>query len=254
MKKTPKIRLYVKQDLDKGNFSDLEKDQAHYLKNVMRKKISEQILVFNGRDGEWLAEIVDINNKGGDLNLLEQTKEQVEIPDIWLIFAKVKRNPTEFIAQKATELGVTKLLPVFTENSEAKSVNIERLRQIVTEAAEQCERVCVPEIEGAKKLTDLLNGWNEERKIVMCDESGGGEPMLDTLKGYGKDEKWAILIGPEGGFSKTELENLRELPFIVPVGLGPRILKAETAAISALTCWQSALGDWQKKPNFKPEN
>jgi 16S rRNA (uracil1498-N3)-methyltransferase len=245
-----KLRLFVQNALNDNEQLELSREQTHYLKNVMRRKLSDQIYIFNGYDGEWLGEITELSNKHSAISLLEQSSEQQNSPDIWLLFAKIKRSPTELLIQKSTELGVSKLLPVFTQHSDSKPSNTERLRQISIEAAEQSERLDIPKVEEAVKLSEILNEWDETRKIIICDESGGGKAMNKVLANFDKDDKWAILIGPEGGFSISELETLKNLPYVIPVGLGPRILKAETAAITALTCWQFICGDFSQPPKF----
>lgn len=255
-KNYPKIRLFTTSSLQESSHVELSKEQAHYLVNVMRRRDGDAVLVFNGKDGEWLANIISSSKKHCILHLLEQTKIQANQPDIWLCFAPVKNAPIANMIQKATELGASKMLPVITKHTVVNKVNIERLVANAIEAAEQSERLTVPEIIEPITLEKLLSGWDEDRKIIFCDEAGGGEPMVKALSKLDKGKKYAVLIGPEGGFSQSEFAILRNKPYIVPVGMGPRILRADTAAIVALASVFSILGDWDEKPGFRqqPEN
>lgn len=243
------IRLFVTDRLCQGARVALAERHVHYLRTVMRRSISDHVHIFNGQDGEWEATITDLSKKYGALTVDKQTCDQKTEPDIWLIFAKIKKQAVDTIIQKGTEMGVSQFHPVFTERSGAKSENSERLNIIATEAAEQCERLTMPTIQPSQPLEQLLLQWDHTRTLIYCDETGGGTPMGKVV-GTLKDTPAAILIGPEGGFSPKELEALSAAPFAVPVGLGPRILRANTAAIAALACWQSACGDWAEAPNF----
>lgn len=243
MSYTPKIRLFVESALSSGCVLELQQTQTHYLKNVMRLQPSDKIIVFNGQDGEWQAVLSEIGKKSSSVVVEKQLRPQKEEPDIWLIFALVKRDATDAIIRKSTELGVAQILPVFTERTDVKGYNRERMHKIAIEAAEQCERLTCPVTNEAVELHELLESWDKERKIIICDESGSGEPIGKALTKQQK-AKWALLIGPEGGFSDSELAMLRKLPYVLPVGLGPRILRADTAASAALACWQEHLGDW----------
>lgn len=217
----------------------------------MRKKVSDRVALFNGLDGEWETEITQMEKKECGVTVLEQKRKQAGTPDLWLVFAPIKHGNIDFLAEKATELGVSALVPVFTQNTVASRVNIERLKANAIEAAEQSERLTIPEVHEPKKLQEIIANWPKDRKIMLCDESGGGESIAEAIKNEKKDDKWAILIGPEGGFSKDELVMLHKLPYLIAVGLGPRILKADTAAIAAISCWQQHLGDWDKRPRFE---
>lgn len=217
--------------------------QHHYLKNVLRLKDGDALIIFNENDGEWLARIARLDRKSGVLELLEKWRDPSVSPDIWVCFAPVKRAPVDLIAEKATELGARVLQPVMTQNTDVKRVNTERLRAIAVEAAEQCERLDVPEIRGPVKLAALLKDWPEDRKILLCAEIGEHMPIRDALE-LMQPGSLAILTGPEGGFTEQEIKNLCRIPFIRPVSLGPRILRAETAVIAALACVQAHLGDW----------
>lgn len=246
------IRLYIPQRLQGGALRELSPEHCNYLHNVMRLKEGEIIHLFNGRDGEWAARIASLAKKHGSLVLETQTKQQQDVPDFWLAFAPIKHGRVDWLVEKATELGAAKLLPVLTKHTIVNRVNLERLQAHAVEAAEQCERLSVPEVAELVDLQKLIQGWDAERKIIVCDETGGGKPMLEALAPFkSTHQKWALLIGPEGGFSKAELEKLRSLPYVIAVGLGPRVLRADTAALSALTCLQAALGDWHIAPRFE---
>jgi len=252
-------RLYITASLETGAAAALTGAQAHYLKNVLRRAAGDVVRVFNGRDGEFAGEIIEMKKKGGLVAVKAQTREQEAEPDLTLCFAPVKRGPLEMIIQKATEIGVANFAPVLTERTTAPKINIERLQAIAIEAAEQCGRMSVPAVAPPQKLSQMLNDWPAERLLMFCDEAGDDEeaewggrrgraaPALDTLKAVdSKADGWAALTGPEGGFSPAERTIIREKSFVTPVTLGPRILRADTAAISALVLWQAALGDWRR--------
>ena len=239
----PKIRLFVEGVLELGVSVGLSRAQAHYVTGVMRLKTGGQVALFNGRDGEWRSRIEGTGRGWCSLIADEKLRDQAEEPDLWLLFAPVKRARVDFIAQKATELGVSRLVPVFTRFTQVERVNVERLAANAVEAAEQCGRLTVPEVAEPKQLEPLLADWPAERHILLCDESGTAPGAVTALRAA-KKGPWAVLIGPEGGFAPQELEALRRLNHVTPVGLGPRILRADTAVISALTLWQALLGDW----------
>ncbi len=252
-------RLYIDGPLKEGAAAPLSAAQAHYLKNVLRREAGDDVLLFNGRDGECAAKIIEVKKKGGAALAKTQTRTQETQPDLHLLFAPVKRGPLETIVQKATELGAARLSPIVTERTVAPKINIERLRAIAVEAAEQCGRLTVPSVDEPIKLAAALDTWASDRRLVYCDEAGDDEkkqwggrqgraaPMLETLKSLNSNaDKWAILIGPEGGFAPAERAALRARAFVVPVTLGPLILRADTAAIAALALWQAALGDWRR--------
>ena len=240
---TAKIRLYVDADLRAVNVVALERDQAHYLGGVMRRGLGDHVLLFNGRDGEWLAEIASIGKRAVSLSCLERVREQTGVADLWLCFAPIKKARTDFIAEKACEMGCSRLVPVFTQYTNSERVRIERLRAHAVEAAEQCGMLSVPEVVEPVSLERLLADWSSDRAIMFCDESGGGGAARQVLQNAGPGP-WAVLIGPEGGFSPAEAARLSSMPFAHPVSLGPRILRADTAVVAALTIWQDALGDW----------
>lgn len=239
-----KIRLHVTADLGPSLEVDLARDQAHYLFDVMRQREGDRLLLFNGRDGEWLAEIMDARRKTGTLRAIEQVREQSESPDLWLLFAPIKKARTDFIAEKACELGCQRILPVFTRHTASERVKTERLHAHAVEAAEQCGLLSVPEVAPPARLDTVLADWPKDRQILFCDETGPRPPALEVLR-RADPGPWAVLIGPEGGFSADEALQLRKMKLAHPVSLGPRILRADTAAVAALTLWQSVLGDWR---------
>lgn len=248
-------RLFIDVPLSVDAAVPLSREDAHYLINVMRRGEGDNVRVFNGRDGEWSAVIAHASKKVAALTVGEQTRPQLGVPDLWLLFAPVKRTKTELIIEKATELGVAAICPVTTARTQSDRIKFDRLQAIAKEAAEQTERLDLPEIRDVEKLDQVLDAWPADRVIIFCDESGDeadeawggargrGQPMATALAASNTPSA-AILIGPEGGFSPAERERLRALDHVIPVTLGPRILRAETAAIAALTIWQSACGDW----------
>ena len=243
----PKARIYVTDNLTHGGSVSPDGDQAHYLGRVMRLSVGDGVTVFNGRDGEWRAVIEKIAKNSCTLTLDEQTRAQSIEPDLWLAFAPLKKSRTDFLVEKATELGIAKLFAIFTDHTDTGRVNTGRLGQIAIEAAEQCERLSVPEISGPLRLREFLADWPEDRVLLVADETGGGQPIATALAAI-PNQKTGLLIGPEGGFSSAELDELEKLPFSVFIGLGPRILRAETAALAALACIQSHIGDWHTLP------
>ena len=220
----------------------LNEAQAHYLFGVMRQGPGARVALFNGRDGEWTAEVAEAAKKRGTLICLGQAAPQLNPPDLWLIFAPIKKERTDFIVEKAAELGCARILPVQTEFTNAGRIKQDRLQAHAMEAAEHCLGTFVPTVDDMAPLRKLLDGWDPARRILWADESLAG--AAETLAGL-TPGPWAILIGPEGGFSEAERAKLRALPFVTPVSLGPRILRADTAACAAITLWQSALGDWR---------
>jgi 16S rRNA (uracil1498-N3)-methyltransferase len=238
------IRLFVPQDLAPGYGVILTLDQSRYLTSVMRQAIGAQVLLFNGRHGEWTATLTETGKRGSLLKVDEQVRPMALGPDLDLIIALVKRGRVETIVEKAAELGVRRVRLTVTRRTNVDFVKLGRLDAIAMEAAEQTGRLDVPTVDDPEKLADILDGWDPARKLVFCDEGGDALPAFQALAG--SQAPAAILIGPEGGFSPEERERLRSLPFVTPVSLGPRILRADTAAISALTLWQAAAGDWRE--------
>ncbi len=240
------IRLFIPHDLAAGAELALDHGQSHYLASVMRQGVGDEVALFNGRDGEWRATITVVTKRAVGLRAEALIRAQAVGPDLDLIIALVKRSRLETIVEKAAELGARRVLPIVTERTNADRARVERLTAIATEAAEQTGRLDVPGVAEPQKLAALLKTWDAGRRLLFCDEAGDAAPVNDALKGQAAGP-WAILIGPEGGFSPKERETLRALPYAVPASLGPRILRADTAAISALTLWQAALGDWTLK-------
>jgi 16S rRNA (uracil1498-N3)-methyltransferase len=237
-----KTRLYVTGDLGASTAVALDEGQAHYLLHVLRAKAGDRVLLFNGRDGEWLAEIAQAGKRGVTAACLKQTQPQAGAPDIWLAFAPVKKTPSDYLVQKAVELGASCLRPVFTRRTIVTRINVERMAANAIEAAEQSARVSVPEIREGVTLEKLLASWPGERRLYFCDEGGDATPLAQAARGTNGPA--AILTGPEGGFDPAERELLRAQTFVTPVSLGPRILRADTAALAALAVWQSVSGDW----------
>ncbi len=246
----PKIRLFTTSPLESGSIIELTKEQSHYLANVMRAKIGDNMLLFNDKDGEHLAEITSVAKKSCSVRVKDLTKAYKTEPDIWLCFAPVKNTPINNIIQKATELGINTLQPVITKHTIVTRVNTERLYANAIEASEQCGRISVPKVKEPINLDKLLSNWDQNRKIFLCDESGHGKPMPEAILELNKKQKYAVLIGPEGGFAQSEFAILAKQPYIIPVTMGPRILRADTACIVALSLAFSILGDWDEKPNF----
>ena len=236
-----KIRLFVDHTLGEAQSVPLNKDQAHYIFSVMRKSIGETILIFDGNNGEWEASIEEISKKSGVLLCIKQTKPQIMPPDLWLFFSPLKKVRTDFIVEKATELGVAKIIPVQTEHTNADRVNLSRLSAHAIEAAEQCGGTYIPKIEELQKINEVIENFPPDRRLLFCDEKlQTSEVNLENLK----KGKWAILVGPEGGFSEIERNYLKGLKFTFSISLGPRILRADTAAVTAISLWQNYLGDW----------
>ncbi len=207
----------------------------------MRLAEGAQVLLFNGRDGEYRAEVAEAGKRGGALACLDQTRPLRMPPDLWLLFAPIKKARTDFIVEKAVEMGVARILPVQTEFTNSERIRQDRLQAHATEAAEQCGATFVPPVEPLQRLDRLLSDWPQDRQLLFCDEARAGEK--NTLAGE-TGGPWAILIGPEGGFSEKEREQTGKMSTMTQIGLGPRILRADTAAVAALALWQSALGDW----------
>ncbi|MHA1567952.1 MAG: 16S rRNA (uracil(1498)-N(3))-methyltransferase [Alphaproteobacteria bacterium] len=250
MGELPPIRLYVEASLAAGAEIALTPEQAHYVRNVMRRGPGDEALLFNGGDGEWRARIDTLGKRGAVLSAIERTREQRDEADLWLVFAPIKRARLAFIAEKATELGVSAIVPVLTRHTVVNKVNLARLRANAVEAAEQSGRLSVPDIHRTVTFAELLAGWPAERRIMLCDESGGGKPVAAALaaaakRGAPPAAPWAVMIGPEGGYARDELDALGKLPFVTRVGLGQRLLRADTAAIAALACWQAVAGTWR---------
>lgn len=233
-------RLFVRTALGKGASVELDAKQANYLGNVMRLGAGEHVLLFDGVSGEWIARIAEAGRKRMTLAVEDRTREPEAVPDLWLAFAPIKRAQTDWLVEKATELGVARLLPVGTQRTIVERVKIERLEAIAIEAAEQCNRTGVPVIDQPQPLQDFLQGRNPGRTLYFADE-GGGEPAANAFR----PGPAAILTGPEGGFTDEERAAIRTRSNAVPISLGPRILRAETAALAAVTAYMALAGDWR---------
>ena len=243
----PRARLHVAADLAAGVPVALDAAQAHYLTHVLRLGPEAPVALFNGRDGEWLARIASVGKRRCVIEPVALRRPQASGADVWLLFAPVKRQPLDLMVRQATELGASRLQPVLTRHTVAERVNVERLRAIAIEAAEQCERLDLPEVGAPQPLAQALADWPAGRRLILCDESGGGPPLAPALRALAPSPA-ALLTGPEGGFAPAELDALRDLDFVTAVGLGPRILRAETAALSALAVWQALHGDGAQPP------
>ena len=243
----PKLRLFVDDDLGAGSTLTLGRDQSHYLANVMRAAAGDGVALFNGRDGEWEGAITSLGKRAVELRSVDLLRPQAAEPDLWLAFAPIKRGRIDYVAAKATELGVARLLPVITARTQMSRVNTGRLRANAIEAAEQCERLTVPEVSEPVSLANLLSTWPIERRLLVGDETGGGQPIAEAAGeiAAGATLPCAVLVGPEGGFADDELDALGKLAFVTKIGLGPRVMRADTAAIAALSVIQAIAGDWR---------
>jgi 16S rRNA (uracil1498-N3)-methyltransferase len=233
-------RLFVRQPLSKGAAVELDGAQVNYLGNVMRLGVGGELFVFDGQSGEWLARIGEAGKKRMTLSVERRTREPETIPDVWLAFAPVKRAQTDWLVEKATELGVARLIPVMTHRTVAERVKLERLEAIAIEAAEQCGRTRLPEIVEPVTLKQFLAGRDPDRRLYFADEGGGDPAAMALAPGPA-----LLLTGPEGGFTDEERALVRAVPNSIPISLGPRILRAETAALAALAVYMSVAGDWR---------
>ncbi|MGO4437710.1 16S rRNA (uracil(1498)-N(3))-methyltransferase [Rhizobium sp. RAF56] len=236
-------RLFVSSDIVGGVGIEANADQFNYLANVLRLDDGADILVFNGRDGEWAASISFPSRKRILLKPSEQTRPQPAPADLHYLFAPLKVGRLDYLVQKAVEMGAGLLQPVMTQHVQGKITNIDKLRSNVVEAAEQCGILSIPDVAEPERLADLLERWPRDRHIIYCDEGDAGQnplPILQTIK----ERKLALLVGPEGGFSEAERQLLRSLDFVTAIPLGPRILRADTAAVAAMAIIQAAIGDW----------
>jgi len=234
-------RLYLDHALGEGQMVALSRDHAHYLFGVMRRNVGDTVELFNGQDGEWTARVVEATKRAGVLQCICQSKPQMTPPDLWLLFAPIKKARTDFIVEKAAEMGAARICPVQTDFTNAERLRQDRLQAHAVEAAEQCGGTYVPPVDPLHRLSDVLDDWLDDRQILFCDEALVGQAAALT----GQGGPWAILIGPEGGFSPAERARLVQMPQARAISLGPRILRADTAAVAAMALWQTALGDWQ---------
>ena len=237
-------RLFVKSPLSTDADIVLNRDQAHYLANVLRLKAGAQVLVFNGVDGEWCARVTAIGKRDMSLLVEHQTRLQETGPDLHYLFAPIKRARVDYMAQKATEMGASVLRPVVTRRTIAERVKVERLEANAIEAAEQCGILRVPEVRAPQNLEDVLASWDEERLLIFADESAAVSSPLDALAPHAS-RPHAVLIGPEGGFDPEEREMLLRRDFVLPVSLGPRVMRADTAAVACLALVNAVCGDWR---------
>jgi 16S rRNA (uracil1498-N3)-methyltransferase len=240
------VRLFVEYDLEDDHAVPATPDQHNYLRRVMRRKDGDMVVLFNGRHGEWLARIA-YEGKSRCIMIVEQhLRSQRVPPDVWLLFAPVKATPMNNIARMSTELGVGRICPVLTEHTDVTRTNTARLRSNAVEAAEQSTRLNVPIVNEPVPLAELLEDWDPARRIILCAEAGAATAIPDALSAISPGGAWAVMTGPEGGFSHSELDGLAKLPFVTTVRLGPRILRADTAVAAVLVCWQNHLGDWSE--------
>ena len=237
-------RLHLDAPLKDGANIALDKAQAHYIGTVLRREVGESVRVFNGRDGEWRAQITKIEKKRGALKVTKQLRAHQASPDIWLCFAPVRKHRNAFIFEKGTELGVACFQPVLTARTQFPKMRMDKDKAQIIEAAEQTERLDIPTVRAGMTLTELLSGWDKNRLLIFADEAGDAPRAREVLSTFSPNTPCAILIGPEGGFTPEERETLRRKECVRPVSLGPRILRADTAALSLLTIWQTYLGDW----------
>ncbi len=242
MRDDPKIRLYLDHPLGPAQSLPLNRDQAGYLFRVMRLGPGAEIAVFNGRDGEWLAQVVQAGRNDGALECRSLLRPLVLPPDLWLLFAPIRKERTDFIVEKAAEMGVRRILPVQTDRTQAGRIRRDRLQAHAIEAAEQCGNSFVPEVAELAPLSTVLDGWDDTRPLMWCDEALATGPA--PAQAPGATPRGAVLIGPVGGFSPAERARLAAMPAARPTRLGPRILRADTAAVAALTLWQLQHGDW----------
>ena len=239
----PNQRLFVSAPLGEGCRVALESGQAHYLANVLRLPLGGEVLLFNGHDGEWVAQLTSIGKRGGEARCVRQSRPQDNVPNLWLLFAPVKGDRTDYIAEKATELGAAGIIPVITERTIVRKVNVEKLRARCVEAAEQCERLSVPEVSDAVPLGKIFESLDDDEILLFADEAGDNSTIAAALAG--KPIKVSLLTGPEGGFTPSEREKLRACASVCAVSLGPRILRADTATFAGLAIIQSVWGDWK---------
>lgn len=236
-------RLFVPDALAAGSAFDASPEQSHYLSHVLRMAEGAELLVFNGRDGEWLSRVAAKSKKSVRLEAVEQTRPQPNAPDLVYCFAPLKVGRLDYLVQKAVEMGAGILQPVITQHTQLAKIGVERLRANAVEAAEQCGILAIPEVREPKKFSALLAAWDQERRLIFCDESSETNNPLAALQSI-QEKKLALLVGPEGGFSEDERKQLYALPFVTAIPLGPRILRADTAAVAALAVIQATIGDW----------
>jgi len=236
-------RLFVETDLAKGGTISLGREQSHYLGNVLRMREGGEVLLFNGRHGEWLARISGMGKKAVALDIVEETRSQPPAPDLLYAFAPIKAGRLDYLVQKAVEMGAGVLQPVQTHHTQLSRIGRERLEANALEAAEQCGILALPPVREMVKFDRLIADWEPGRRLIFCDEASGTNNPVPIL-GAIKERKLGLLVGPEGGFSEEERRQLHALPFVTAIPLGPRILRADTAAVAALALIQATIGDW----------
>lgn len=239
--KKPITRLYINGEFKPGAIHLIDESQGHYLVNVMRIQLGDHVELFNGHDGEWIGEITKVGKGKAKVTIREKISAQVNEPDLWYLFAPVKKARVDYMIQKATELGVSQISPIITNRTNLDRIKHDKLVANAVEAAEQCGRMTVPHIDELTLLEKVLQNWPDDRALIFCDEAGDAVFMKDVSRMF---DKWAILIGPEGGFTSEERKMIRDHKNAIAITLGPRILRADTAAVSALSLWQSFIGDW----------
>ncbi len=235
-------RLFVETELAHGAHLRIDGGQAHYLVSVMRMKAGDPVKLFDDKTGEWLGVAAQIGRRDLTLDVTQQLRPREPVPDLWLCAAPIKKGRIDWVAEKACELGVDRFLPVLTRRAVVDKLNLDRLRSHMIEAAEQCGRTALPSLAEPVKLPALLRDWPADRTLFLADETGG-LPAAQAMAA--RPGPAAILIGPEGGFDPAEREAIRALPQAVGIALGPRILRAETAAAAAISVWMAAAGDWR---------
>ena len=233
-------RLFVDEALSQDQRLTIDGAQAHYLSGVMRRKVGDQVILFDDRTGEWIATVESVAKRNLVLHLTEKLREREAVPDLWLVAAPIKKDRIDWVAEKACELGVARWRPVITHRTIVDRLNLDRLRSHMIEAAEQCERTALPLLDEPVKLAALLREWPADRQLIFADEEGG-VPMTQAIR----PGPAAILIGPEGGFTPEERAAIRALPQATGVSLGPRILRADTATAAAIAVWMTQAGDWR---------
>ena len=238
-------RLFVEADLAAGARLDAGREQANYLLNVLRLKDGDAILVFNGRDGEWRVRIATTGRKACALEVEERVREQTPLPDLHYLFAPLKHARLDYMVQKAVEMGAGRLSPILTQHTQVSRLNLDRMRANVVEAAEQSGILALPSVDEPQKIAQLLDRWNPAERLVFCDEDAPSAEPARAFEGMGRGAPIALMVGPEGGFSVEERARIRALPGAVPLSLGPRILRADTAAVAALALVQAFIGDWR---------
>ena len=236
-------RIHVEPDLHADARVALDRSQSHYLLNVMRRG-GREVLVFNGHDGEWRARVEETGRKSAELVVTDREREQTEPGDLHLLFAPLRKARLDYVVEKAVEMGASRIRPVVTDHVQNAHLRTDKLRINAREAAEQCGVLSIPPLDEPADLSDVLSDWDGERRLVFCDERSDGASPVDVLSALPSGPA-ALLVGPEGGFSPAERERLRSLPFVVVLPLGPRILRADTAAVAALALVQSTVGDWR---------